>query len=130
MKTVWVNGCFDVLHRGHAELFKYAKSMGDRLIVGIDSDDKVGRDKGDGRPVNCAEDRKLLLESIRYIDDVFVFNSKEELENLIKELKPDIMVVGSDWRNKSVVGQEYAGKLLFFERIGDHSTTKILSRRG
>lgn len=127
MTTVWTNGCFDVLHRGHIELFKYARSMGDTLIVGIDSDEKVTGDKGDGRPVNCAEDRKFLLESIGYIDEVFIFDSRKGLKNLIKDLKPDIMVVGSDWKDKQVVGQEYAGELLFFDRIDKYSTTKILN---
>ena len=64
MKKVWINGCFDVLHRGHIELFEYAKSLGEKLIVGIDSDAKVKQDKGDDRPINCLEDRKYVLESI------------------------------------------------------------------
>ena len=67
MKKVWTNGCFDILHRGHIELFKYAKSLGDKLVVGIDSDDKVKKDKGEERPINCVKDRKYILESIKYI---------------------------------------------------------------
>jgi len=128
MKTVWTNGCFDVLHRGHIELFKHAKSLGQKLIVGIDSDTKVKKDKGNNRPVNNAEDRKFILESIKYIDQVLVFHSKEELENLIKQVKPDIMVIGSDWKNKKVIGDEHTNKLLFFERVGDYSTTNILNK--
>ena len=128
MKKVWTNGCFDILHRGHIELFKYAKSLGDRLVVGIDSDDKVKKDKGEERPINCVKDRKYILESIKYIDEVLVFNSPKELENLIKQTKPDIMVIGSDWKNKKVVGDEYTKQLLFFERIGNYSTTNILEK--
>tara|TARA_R100001129_G_scaffold178478_2_gene154317 strand:- start:1459 stop:1851 length:393 start_codon:yes stop_codon:yes gene_type:complete len=128
MKTVWTNGCFDVLHRGHIELFKHAKSLGQKLIVGIDSDTKVKKDKGNNRPINNAEDRKFILESIKYIDQVLVFHSKEELENLIKQVKPDIMVIGSDWKNKKVIGDEHTNKLLFFERVGDYSTTNILNK--
>ena len=75
-KIIWTNGCFDVLHRGHIELFKYAKSLGDRLYVGIDTDEKVKRDKGKDRPVNKLNDRKFLLESIKYIDKVFIFNDR------------------------------------------------------
>lgn len=125
---IWTNGCYDVLHRGHIELFKYAKSLGHVLIVGIDSDQKVKKDKGKDRPINNSEDRKFLLESIRYIDKVLIFDSKEELKNLIKDIKPDIMVIGSDWKGKPVVGQEHAKKLVFFDRIGDYSTTKIINK--
>jgi rfaE bifunctional protein nucleotidyltransferase chain/domain len=128
MITVWTNGCFDVLHRGHIELFKHAKSLGEKLIVGIDSDTKVKKDKGNNRPINNVEDRKFILESIKYIDQVLVFHSKEDLENLIKQTKPDIMVIGSDWKNKKVIGDKYANKLLFFDRIGDYSTTNILNK--
>ena len=128
MKTVWTNGCFDILHRGHIELFKHAKSLGQKLIVGIDSDTKVKKDKGNNTPINNVEDRKFILESIKYIDQVLVFHSKEELENLIKQVKPDIMVIGSDWKNKKVVGGEHTNKLLFFERVGNYSTTNILNK--
>jgi len=107
-------------------MLKYAKSWGDYLIVGIDSDNKVKQDKGSERPFNCVEDRKFALESIRYIDKVVVFRSTLELENLIKDIKPDIMVIGSDWRGKKVIGGEYAKELKFFDRIAGYSTTNIL----
>tara|TARA_R110001583_G_scaffold48541_2_gene152069 strand:- start:2793 stop:3191 length:399 start_codon:yes stop_codon:yes gene_type:complete len=127
MSLVWTNGCFDVLHRGHFELFKHAKSLGDTLIVGIDADKKVKNDKGTDRPVNNQEDRKFALESIKYIDEVVIFNSKEQLENLIKRIKPSVMIVGSDWKGKNVVGQKHAEKIIFFNRIGNYSTTNILN---
>ena len=126
MKIVWTNGCFDVLHRGHIELFKYAKSLGDYLVVGIDNDEKIKAAKGPARPFNCEEDRKFMLQSIKYIDDVVVFDSEAELINLTKDLKPDIMVIGSDWKGKKVIGQEFCGELRFFDRIGIYSTTNIL----
>jgi D-beta-D-heptose 7-phosphate kinase/D-beta-D-heptose 1-phosphate adenosyltransferase len=128
MVTVWVNGCFDVIHRGHIELFQYARSLGDKLIVGLDSDQKVKQDKGRSRPYNCLADRIFTLNSIKYIDEVKSFNSKEGLENLIKELKPDILVVGSDWKGKEVVGGKYAKNIRYFNRIGNYSTTAILTK--
>lgn len=126
MKLVFVNGCFDILHRGHIELFKYAKSLGDYLIVAIDTDQRVKEMKGNSRPFNNQEDRKFVLESIGYIDEVFLFNSSEELKNLTCSFKPDIMIVGSDWKGKYIVGSENAKEVKFFARIGDYSTTKIL----
>lgn len=126
MKLIFVNGCFDILHRGHIELFKYAKSLGTKLIVAIDSDQRVNQMKGKDRPFNHQEDRKFVLESICYIDEVVIFNDEEELENLTYTYKPDIMVVGSDWNGKKVVGSQHAKQIKFFERIENYSTTKIL----
>ena len=125
MKKIFTNGCFDVLHRGHLELFEYAKSLG-YLYVGVDSDAKVKLDKGKDRPYNKLEDRIKMLQSLRPIDEVRSFNDTQGLEDLIKEISPDILVIGSDWRGKKVVGKQYATKLQFFERIDGYSTTNIL----
>ena len=126
---VWTNGCFDILHRGHIELFKYAKSLGTKLYVGIDSDEKVKLDKGIDRPFNTLEDRKIMLESIKFIDQVFIFDSAKELEEMVKTISPDIMVIGSDWRGKKVTGQQYTKKLKFFNRVIGYSTTNILENK-
>ena len=126
-KIIWTNGCFDVLHRGHIELFKYAKSLGTLLYVGIDSDEKVKKDKGNSRPFNNLNDRTFLLESIKYIDKVFVFDSADHLEWMIENVSPDIMVIGSDWKGKSVVGDQHTKEVKFFNRIGHYSTTGILN---
>lgn len=126
MITVWVNGCFDILHPGHIELFKVAKSLGDRLIVGVDGDEKVKKDKGNGRPINSLSFRKSMLESIRYIDIVLPFDSKLELEQLIELYSPDILLVGGDWRNGEVVGRKFAKEVKFFNRVGNYSTTNII----
>lgn len=128
MITVWVNGCFDILHPGHIELFKVAKSLGDRLIVGVDTDEKVKNDKGADRPINPLTFRKTMLESICYIDVVLPFGSRTELENLIELYSPDILLVGSDWKNGDVVGKEYAKEVRFFNRIGNYSTTNIIHK--
>jgi rfaE bifunctional protein nucleotidyltransferase chain/domain len=128
MTTVWVNGCFDILHPGHIELFKVAKSLGDRLIVGVDEDHKVKNDKGLDRPINTLSFRKSMLESIKYIDLVLPFGSRLELEQLIELYNPDILLVGDDWRNGDVVGKEFAKKVKFFNRIGNYSTTDIIKK--
>lgn len=128
-KVVWVNGCFDILHRGHYELFNYAKSLGDILIVGVDADDKVKKDKGLDRPYNNLDDRTYALKSLQAINDVVHFNSKEGLINLIKNWQPDILVVGSDWKGKEIVGGEYAKEIVYFDRIGNYSTTNILESK-
>ena len=128
-KIIWTNGCFDVLHRGHIELFKYAKSLGSELYVGIDSDEKVKLDKGSSRPFNNLEDRVTMLESIKYIDKVFVFDSADHLEFLIESITPDVMVIGSDWKGKPVIGEAHTKQLEFFDRIGNYSTTRILNEK-
>ena len=126
MKVIFTNGCFDILHRGHIELFKFCKSQGDYLVVGIDTDKRVKQNKGPDRPFNKEEDRSFFLESIKYIDKVVMFSSDEELEQRLVENGVDIMIVGSDWQGKRVVGEEKVNKVLFFDRIGTYSTTNIL----
>jgi len=128
-RIIWVNGCFDVLHRGHVEMFKYARSLGDYLVVGIDTDDRVKKAKGSNRPFNNLQDRIFMLESIKFIDKVVSFSSDKELCYWTKVYKPQIMVVGSDWRGKRVIGERNAETVLFFDRIGDYSTTKILEEK-
>jgi rfaE bifunctional protein nucleotidyltransferase chain/domain len=125
-KIVWTNGCFDIIHRGHLELFKYAKSLGSKLYVGIDSDYKVNKDKGIDRPFFSEDDRSEMVRSIRYVDKTIIFNSTLELQNLVKKYNPYILIVGSDWKNKTVVGEEYAQHVRFFDRIKQYSTTKVL----
>ena len=127
MVKVWVNGCFDVLHRGHYELFNYAKSLGDKLAVGIDSDEKVSTDKGPDRPYNNINDRVYALQSLKAINEVYVFNSRKELKDLIENFQPDYLVVGSDWKDKDVVGGHFAKEIVYFNRIEGYSTTNILT---
>ena len=126
---VWTNGCFDILHRGHIELFRYAKSLGDELVVGIDSDEKVKLDKGKDRPMNSLQDRMYMLQSIKYIDKVISFDSTKDLEKTIKWYRPNIMVIGSDWKGKDVIGSFFTDKLVFFDRVANYSTTNILESK-
>jgi rfaE bifunctional protein nucleotidyltransferase chain/domain len=124
----FVNGTFDILHPGHLKLFNYAKTMSDWLIVAIDSDDMVRKLKGKNRPINNQMDRKFFLENLRSVDAVHIFNSHNELRDLINSIRPDIMIVGEDWHDKEVVGSEYARELKFFPRIGNYSTTRTIER--
>jgi len=128
MTIVWTNGCYDILHRGHIELFKYANSLGSRLIVGIDSDRRVKQAKGNSRPINTQEERKFVLEAIRWIDQVCIFDTDEQLEECLTQNNVDIMVIGSDWKEKQVVGQKYVKKIYFFDRIEKYSTTNIINK--
>lgn len=123
--NVWTNGCFDILHIGHIELFKFAKSLGDQLIVGIDSDQRVKSLKGDSRPINNQHDRKSFLESIRYIDKVVIFDTEDALRDCIQNLQVQTIVLGSDYTDSVIIGSEYA-KVKIFPRIPNISTTNIL----
>jgi D-beta-D-heptose 7-phosphate kinase/D-beta-D-heptose 1-phosphate adenosyltransferase len=125
-KVVWTNGCFDVLHRGHIELFKYAKSLGDYLVVGVDVDERVKASKGPTRPLNSLEDRVALLDAISYIDEIRVFDVDSELETQILLSHAKTIVVGSDYKDKKVIGSHLVDEVVFFDRIDGYSTTKIL----
>ena len=127
MKTVFVNGTFDIIHRGHLELLNYAKSRG-YVIVGIDTDECIKEKKGPSRPIHNQEERKFLLENLRSVDEVIFFSSEPEFEELIKSLKPDIIIVGSDWKEKSTIKTYYDGELIFFDRMEEYSTSKTIGR--
>lgn len=126
MKKVFVNGTFDLLHRGHLELLNFAKSKGDYLIVAIDTDERVKEKKGLSRPVYHQEERKFFLENLKSVDKVYMFSSEFELESLVNFVQPDIMIVGSDWKGKTVIGSQYAKQLIFFDRIEDYASTNII----
>ena len=126
-KKVFVNGTFDILHRGHLELLNYAKSLG-YVIVGIDTDECIKGKKGPTRPIHNQEERKFHLENLRAVDEVIFFSSEPEFEELIKSLQPDIIIVGSDWKEKSTIKTYYNGELIFFDRIEEYSTTKTIQK--
>jgi len=123
---IFVNGTFDVLHPGHLDLLNYAKSLGDFLLVAIDSDSRVASKKGLDRPVNPQYNRVKLLENLKAVDEVVVFDSDIELAQTVKILRPDIMIVGSDYKDKTVIGSEYAKQLRFYNRTTPFSSTQIL----
>ncbi len=126
MKKIFVNGTFDVLHPAHIMLLNYAKGLGDFLQVAIDTDERVKEKKGEGRPIFSAEERKFFLINLKAVDEVSFFSTDEELENTIKAYAPDIMIVGSDWKGKPIIGSQFAKELKFYDRIKNYSTTATL----
>lgn len=126
MKKVFVNGTFDILHPGHIDLLYLASTYGDEFVVAIDSDRRVKEKKGDSRPINNEDTRSKIIFHIKGVDKVFIFDSDEELRDIIKEYEPDVMMVGSDYRDKEVIGSEYAKQLVFFERDTRYSSTKVI----
>ena len=127
-KKIWTNGCFDILHIGHIKMLQYARSLGDNLIVGIDSDRRVKELKGDTRPINNQNDRKELLLALSCVDNVFIFDSKEEMCSLLVEQNIKELVVGEEYRNKEVTGQEIVSRIHFFEKVKNFSTTSIIGK--
>ena len=127
-KKIWTNGCYDILHVGHIALFEYAKSLGDQLIVGIDSDKRVKELKGNSRPFNCETDRKKMLESIKYIDQVFIFETQEEMCDILRYNSIDIIVIGDEYKHRQVTGSNIVKEVIYFPKITGYSTTSILDK--
>ena len=123
---VWVNGTFDVVHRGHLELLEFASSLGE-VRIGIDHDLRVKELKGDSRPVNIWSDRMYFLSRIVGINSIVGFGSDFELKEEIRKWEPDYLVVGSDYKNKYVIGSEYAKNVIFFDKIEGYSSTNIIN---
>ena len=126
-RIVWCNGTFDILHPGHIELFKVGKSLGDKLIVATDTDEKIRQDKGASKPVNNLCDRISMLQAIKYIDEVLYFGNRKELEGLIELYSPDILLLGDDWKGGDVDGKEYDREVRFLPRL-NYSTTDIIKK--
>lgn len=134
MKRIVVNGTFDIFHLGHLRLLEYAKSYPDSyVLVLIDSDRRVSQLKGPTRPIHTQHERASLLAALRCVDRVEIFDSDDELRQYIREFDPDIMIKGSDYRNKPIIGSEYCREIIFYDRLGDYSTTNklqsIINRR-
>jgi len=128
-KTVFVNGIFDILHPGHIQLFRYAKSLGGKLIVGINSDRATKILKGKERPINNQEDRKLILKSLGFIDEVIIFDDVRT-GRIIRKLKPDIVVRGNEYtvehiRREDKIPSEV--EINLFPMIGNFSTTNTIA---
>jgi len=126
-KIVFTNGCFDILHIGHVKYLEAAKSLGDILILGLNSDRSVSALKGAGRPINSQFDRAYILAALESVDYVVIFDEDTPYE-LIKLIKPNILVKGSDYKDKKVVGEEIAEELILVEFIEGSSSTKIIEK--
>lgn len=126
---VMVNGTFDIIHRGHLMMLQHAKSLGDHLLVAIDTDQRVAELKGPTRPINNQDDRRYMLESLKCVNTVYFFDSKEELIEIMKEYQPDVYVKGSDWKHdKGSTAEQYCKQVIYYDRIDDYSTTNIIER--
>jgi D-beta-D-heptose 7-phosphate kinase/D-beta-D-heptose 1-phosphate adenosyltransferase len=125
MTKVFVNGTFDVLHPGHVLLLQYAAGLGS-VTVAIDTDRRVAELKGTGRPFFNQDARCQMLQGLRYVDHVCTFDTDQELEHIIQTIRPDIMVKGSDYRGRAIIGQEHVPHIEFFERINEYSSTKAI----
>lgn len=128
---VFTNGCFDILHRGHASYLNQAKSLGDNLIVGVNSDRSVRALKGESRPVNNESDRAFLIDNLKSVDYVIIFDEDTPYD-LIREIQPDILVKGGDWKEEDIVGwdivKESGGKVLSLKFIENYSTTNTIKK--
>lgn len=125
MQSIFTNGCFDIIHKGHVELLAYCKSLG-HVTVGLNSDASVKRLKGMSRPMNNEGDRKRILEALRYVDEVVIFEEDTPYE-LIRKLKPDVIVKGGDYRADEVIGSDLC-EVRIFKTVNGYSTTSIINR--
>tara|TARA_B110000008_G_scaffold279621_1_gene327541 strand:+ start:5510 stop:6934 length:1425 start_codon:yes stop_codon:yes gene_type:complete len=126
-KIIFTNGCFDILHVGHIKYLEKAKSFGDVLILGLNSDNSIKRIKGDNRPINSEKDRAYILASLEVVDYLVIFDQDTPYE-LIQLIKPDVLVKGGDYEGKDVVGQDIAKELKIVKLINGKSTTKTIEK--
>ena len=126
MRKIFVNGTFDILHRGHLEMLLFAKEQGDFLTVAVDTDERVKRLKGPTRPINTCADRMLMLMHLKVVDAVANFETDDDLRELIS--KHDAMVKGSDYIGKDIIGQEVCKEIIFFDLVKGYSTSETIKR--
>ena len=129
--VVFTNGCFDLLHPGHIDLLRRAKGLGTRLVVGINSDESVRRIKGPDRPFTNQHERAEILSAISVVDEVIVFDEQTP-ERLIKEVKPDVLVKGGDWKPEEIIGSDFVlargGKVLSLPFLDGYSSSNLVEK--
>ncbi len=128
-KIVFTNGCFDILHAGHVKYLQEAKSFGDVLILGLNSDDSIKRIKGEGRPINSEDDRAIVLASLESVDYVIKFDEDTPYK-IIEKIAPDVLVKGGDYKDREVVGSELSKEVILVDFVEGKSTTKIIEKIG
>jgi len=131
--VIWTNGCYDILHLGHLELLSKCKNESDKLsnclvFVGLDSEKRIKISKGNDRPINNDISRISMLLALKFVDGVFLYDTDEELDQIIKDVNPTKMIIGDDYKNKKVIGQEYTKELIFFPKVVDMSTSNIIKK--
>jgi cytidyltransferase-like protein len=134
-EVIWINGTFDVLHMGHIKLFQKAhevaceefRSFSWKIVVGVDTDERIREKKGPSRPINNLKNRMEFLEAIRWVDEVYAFASDDELRNLIKSHAPQFMIIGDDYRNKPIIGSEYIDEIIYSPRYEGLSSSQIIN---
>jgi rfaE bifunctional protein nucleotidyltransferase chain/domain len=128
---IFTNGCFDIIHRGHIEYLNEAKKLGDFLLVAVNSDSSVKKIKGDNRPINSQQDRAVVLDNLKPVDGVIIFEEETPYE-LIKLIIPDVLVKGGDWEVKDIVGSDvvlsHGGRVISLSYWDNYSTTAIIKK--
>jgi D-beta-D-heptose 7-phosphate kinase/D-beta-D-heptose 1-phosphate adenosyltransferase len=137
---IWVNGCFDIIHSGHIDLLWYAKLYSNKsltninsiktnkLFVGIDSDERIKKLKGDKRPINVEFDRYRILNNLKMVDSVVIFNTDDELRHYIKMFDIDYIIIGDQYKDKTVIGLECSKHGVVYYPVDEHSTTSIVEK--
>jgi D-beta-D-heptose 7-phosphate kinase/D-beta-D-heptose 1-phosphate adenosyltransferase len=126
-KIVFTNGCFDILHSAHIKLLQFAKTCGDIVVVGLNSDESIKRLKGQARPINLIDERSSILSLFNFIDYIIVFNDDTPL-NIIKTLQPNIIIKGSDYVKENVIGNEYVDEIVLFDFIKNKSSSLVINK--
>jgi len=130
-KLVFTNGCFDIIHKGHISYLSQAKMLGNYLVIGLNSDSSVKILKGDSRPINNQDDRAFVLDNLKPVDAVIIFDEETPFK-LINSIKPDFLVKGGDWKEENIIGsdivKEYGGTIVSLKYIDNYSTTSIFEK--
>jgi D-beta-D-heptose 7-phosphate kinase/D-beta-D-heptose 1-phosphate adenosyltransferase len=128
-KVVFTNGCFDILHVGHIKLLEECRKLSydGTVIIGLNSDDSIKKLKGSSRPINDQYSRKTLLESIRFVDKVIIFE-EDTPENLLSIVRPDVLVKGGDYSIEQIVGKQFANEVVIFSYLDGFSTTSTIRK--
>lgn len=130
-RIVFTNGCFDLLHAGHISYLKEARALGDLLVVGLNSDSSVRKLKGPSRPLQNQDDRAMILGALRMVDFVYIFDEETPVE-LIRAVKPDVLVKGGDWPAEKIVGgdfvRSYGGEVKTLQFVEGRSTSSLVEK--